>query len=179
MTNFPSMNLRRTLSTLSLLTLAAGCAGARGSSTAPTPLPETPPTTFIFTTSDARMSRVIDVRDGLTKAQVFKAASDYLTEKYTIDVSDARAGFLMTPWQNTLVRGGGPDLRYRTRLIIRVSEDGKQASVRAEANWQRGEDWDVGYDTRMLEDALVELRTRIGKTSGTAPAVSSGRRKSL
>jgi hypothetical protein len=79
----------------------------------------------------------------------------------------------MTPWQNSVVRGGGPDLRYRTRLIIRVSDDGKQASVRSEANWQRGEDWDVGYDTRMLEDALVELRTRIGKVSTTPTAARS------
>jgi hypothetical protein len=169
------MNLRRTLITLPLLTLAVGCAGARGPSTAPTPLPENPPPTFIFTTSDTRMSRVIDVRDGLTKAQVFKAASDYLMEKYTVDVSDSRAGFLMTPWQNSLVRGGGPDLRYRTRLIIRVGDDGKKASVRAEANWQRGEDWDVGYDTRMLEDALVELRTRIGRPSTTPTPVRSRR----
>jgi hypothetical protein len=162
----PAMKLRRTLAVLSLMTVA-GCAGQRGVSTAPTPLPENPPTTFIFTTSDARMTRVIDVRDGLTKAQVFKAASDYLADKYTIDVSDPRAGYLMTPWQNSLVRAGGPDLRYRTRLIIRVSEDGRQASVRSEANWQRGEDWDVGYDTGMLEDALVELRTRVGKVSGS------------
>jgi hypothetical protein len=170
------MVLRRTLTLLSLLTIAGGCAGARTASTAPTPLPENPPATFLFTTSDARMSRVIELRDGLTKNQAFKAAADYLTEKYSIDVSDQRAGFLMTPWQNSLVRGGGPDLRYRTRLIIRVSEDGKQASVRCEANWQRGEDWDVGYDTRMLEDALVELRTRIGKVSSTpAPVKSRGR----
>jgi hypothetical protein len=169
------MNLRRRFITSSLLMLSAGCtAGAHSASTAPTPLPDTPPSTFIFTTSDARMSRVIDVRDGLTKAQVFKAASDYLTEKYSVDVSDLHAGFLMTPWQNSVVRGGGPDLRYRTRLIIRVSDDGKQASVRSEANWQRGEDWDVGYDTRMLEDALVELRTRIGKVS-TPPTAARSR----
>jgi hypothetical protein len=165
------MNLRRTLATLSLVTVAAGCARTRGASTAPTPLPENPPSTFIFTTSDARMSRVIDVREGLTKAQVFKAASDYLTAKYSVDVSDPRAGFLMTPWQNPSSRAGGPDLRYRARLIVRVSEDGKQASVRSEANWQRGEDWDVGYDTRMLEDALVELRTSIGKVSTSPPAL--------
>jgi hypothetical protein len=165
---------RLRLAAASLSLLLAGCAGARGASTAPTPLPENPPTTFLFTTSDARMSRVIDVRDGLTKAQVFKAVTDYLTDRYSVDVSDPRAGFLMTPWQNSLVRAGGPDLRYRTRLIVRVSEDGKQASVRSEANWQRGEDWDVGYDTRMLEDALVELRTRIGKVSSPpAPSVTA------
>lgn len=166
---YRAMKLRRTLAALSLATAATGCAGARGPSTAPTPLPENPPSTFMFTTSDARLTRVIDVRDGLTKAQVFKAASDYLSDKYTIDVSDSRAGFLMTPWQNSLIRAGGPDLRYRTRLIIRVSEDGKQASVRSEANWQRGEDWDVGFDARMMEDAVVELRTRFGKVS-TTPA---------
>ena len=39
------------------------------------------------------MTRVIDVRDGLTEAQVFKAASDYLTEKLSIDVSDSRGGY--------------------------------------------------------------------------------------
>jgi hypothetical protein len=109
------------------------------------------------------MTRVIDVRDGMTRAQAIRAATDYLTQKFAVDVNDARAGFLMTPWQNTLVRGGAPDLRYRTRIIIRVGEDGKQASVRSEANWQRGEEWDVGYDSQMLEDAVVELRTRIGK----------------
>lgn len=109
------------------------------------------------------MTRVIDVRDGVSRTQAFRAATDYLTQKFSIDVSDSRAGFLMTPWQNGLVRSGAPDLRYRTRLIIRLSEDGKQASVRSEANWQKSDEWDVGYDSQMLEDAVVELRTRIGK----------------
>ena len=112
----------RSLASLVLLSTLAACAGTRGASTAPTPLPENPPATFMFTTSDARMTRVIDVRDGFTKAQVFKIATDYLTSKYSVDVSDAHAGFLMTPWQNSIVRAGAPDLRYRTRLIIRVTD---------------------------------------------------------
>jgi len=127
------------------------------------PQPAGPPSTFVATTGDARMTRVIDVRDGMTKAQAFRAASDYLTQKMSIDVSDARAGFLMTPWQNSLSRGGAPELRYRTRIIIRISDDGKQASIRSEANWQRGDEWDVGFDSQMLEDGVVELRSRIGK----------------
>ncbi len=111
------------------------------------------------------MTRIIDVREGMTKATAFRAASDFLTQKYSIDVSDPRAGFLMTPWQNSLVRGGAPDLHYRTRIIIRVSDDGKQASIRSEAGWQHNDEWDVGYDSQMLEDGVVELRTRIGKKS--------------
>jgi hypothetical protein len=124
-----------------------------------------PPSTFVGTTTDMRMTRVIDVRDGVTRAQAFRAASDFLTQKYAVDVSDPRAGYIMTPWQNSLVRGGAPDLRYRTRLIIRIGEDGKQASIRNEANWQHGDEWDVGYDSQMLEDVVVDLRGRIGKKS--------------
>ena len=136
---------------------------------APPPAPvttapvEAPPQTFVATTSDTRVARVIDVREGLTKAAAFKAASDFLTQKYSIDVSDPKAGFLMTPWINAM-RNGVPDLRYRTRLVIRfLGDEGKQVAVRSEANWQKGEEWDIGFDTQMLEDAVIELRTRIGK----------------
>ncbi len=136
--------------------------------TTPTPPPApTAPTTFVATTSDARVSRLIDVRDGLTKAAAFKAVSDFLTQKYSIDVSDPKAGFVMTPWINA-TKNGVPDLRYRTRIVIRFLGDaGKQVSVRCEANWQKngGDEWDVGYDTQTLEDAVVEIRTRIGKTA--------------
>lgn len=146
------------------LLLVASCGGvALRSPISTSPQAAGPPSTFVATTADARMTRVIDVRDGMTKAQVFRAASDYLTQKLSVDVSDARAGFLMTPWQNSLVRGGAPELRYRTRVIIRISDDGKQASIRSEANWQRSDEWDVGFDSQILEDGVVELRTRIGK----------------
>lgn len=127
--------------------------------------PSGPPQTFVPTTSDARMTRVLDVRDGLSKSAAFRAASDYLGQKYSIDVSDPRAGFLMTPWINN-TRGGAPDLRYRTRIIVRfLGDDGRQVSVRNEANWQQGDEWEIGFDSQMLEDAVVELRSRIGKKS--------------
>jgi hypothetical protein len=120
-----------------------------------------PPSTFVQTTSDMRMTRLVDV--GLAKTAAFRAATDYLTQKFSVDVSDARAGFLMTPWQS-ISHGGTPDPRYRTRIIVRfVGDDWKQASVRAEAEWQKGDEWDVGYDTQQLEDAVVELRTRLGR----------------
>jgi hypothetical protein len=153
-----------------------GCGGgptpAQGA-TVPSPKPappppnfNTPPPTFIKTTSDARITRLIDVRDGMTKPALFRAASDFLTAKYSVDVSDSRAGYLMTPWQASFSRSGAPDLHYRTRVIIRfIGDDWKQVSVRAEANWQRDDEWDIGYDTQMLEDVVVELRTRIGKRS--------------
>src|SRR4051812_580950 len=76
--------------------LLSGCGGVHLQS----PISQTasaPPSTFVATTSDTRASRVIDLRDGLTKPTAFKAASDMLSQRFSIDVSDQRAGFLMTP----------------------------------------------------------------------------------
>ena len=122
-----------------------------------------PPAAFMPTTSDIRTTRVVDLREGVTKAAAFRAATDLLTQKYSVDVSDQKAGFLMTPWQTGASRQGGPDFRYRTRIIIRfLGDDWKQASVRAEANWQHDDGWDVGVDTKLLDDVANDLATRIG-----------------
>ena len=169
--NFAGMPLKsqsRVAAYLIFLAASSACGGARVQGpVSGSAAPETrsgPPGTFVATTSETRSSRVIDVRDGVTKAAAFRAASDMLTARYSVDVSDQRAGFLMTPWQATLVRDGVPDLHYRMRIIVRfIGDDWKQVTVRAEANWQRGDEWDIGYDSKALDEATGDLRTRIGK----------------
>ena len=70
----------------------------------------------------------------------------------------------MTPWQATLARDGVPELRYRTRIILRfLGDDWKQLTVRAEANWLRGEEWEVGYDAALLDSVSTQLTGRLGK----------------
>jgi len=128
------------------------------------PLTSNPPSSFQETTSDARIGRVIDVREGLGKAAAFKAATEVLADIASVDVSDPHAGFLMSPWQASVIRNGLPDVRYRTRVVIRfLGETWNQVSVRAEANWQNGDSWDVGVDGKLLARAADELRERIGK----------------
>jgi hypothetical protein len=106
------------------------------------------------------------VRDGLTKPAMFRIATEYLSQKYTVYVSDPNAGFLMTRWQATLSRDGVPELRYRTRIILRfLGDDWKQLAVNAEANWLRGEEWEVGYDAALLDTVSTNLTTRLGKHS--------------
>ena len=124
-----------------------------------------PPSTFTQTTSDVRSTRVIDVRDGLGKPAAFRAASELLVQRFAVDVSDSSAGFLMTRWETGVTREGTPELRYRTRMIVRfLGDDWKQVTVRAEANWKHGTDeWDVGYDAKALDDVVSELKTKIGK----------------
>lgn len=122
------------------------------------------PTSFVQSTSDARTTRIVIVRDGLSKQAMFRIAGEYLAQRYTIDVSDPNAGYLMTPWQASLSRDGVPELRYRTRIILRfLGDDWKQLAVRAEANWLRGEEWQVGYDAALLDSVSANLGQRLGR----------------
>lgn len=123
-----------------------------------------PPPSFVPTTSDARATRVIDVRTGLTQQAAFKLATDALAKLYTVDVSDPHAGFLMTTWQASFKRAGIPDARYRTRVVVRfVGENWTQVGVRVEANWQHGEGWDIGYDRAIMDQTVAELTLQLGK----------------
>ena len=123
-----------------------------------------PPGTYERSTADSRARRLLEVREGLAKPALFKAVSDFLAENFTVDVSDLNAGFLMTPWQASLLREGAPDLRYRTRIIVRfLGDEWKQVSVKAEANWQREDEWEVGFDSKLLDSVTTEVRNRVGK----------------
>ncbi|CAN5258486.1 hypothetical protein BH09GEM1_BH09GEM1_28510 [soil metagenome] len=122
------------------------------------------PTTFVRSTSDAQVTRMLDVREGLTHTQAMRILTDALSQRYTVEVVDARAGFAMTAWQASIQREGVPDLRYRTRITGKfIGDDWRKLQLRDEANWQRGSEWDVGYDVAQLDSVSSELRTKLGK----------------
>ena len=150
----------RTLLLMALLPVATGCAsiprpGRSGGG---------PPSTFVKTTADARTTRRIDLREGLTKAQAWRLLGEALTD-YTVDVRDQQAGFMMTAWEAGVSPEGVPDVRYRTRVVTRfLGEDWKQLQLRVEANWRGdGDEWDVGVDQALLEKVETALIAKLGK----------------
>lgn len=121
------------------------------------------PASFVRSTSEALVTRIIDVRDGLPRAQAMRILMDALGQRYTVEVSDPRAGFAMTSWQASLLHDGVPDLRYRTRITTRfLGDDWKRLQIRDEANWARGEEWDVGYDAAQLDSVTNDLKAKLG-----------------
>jgi hypothetical protein len=123
-----------------------------------------PPGSFVRSTVELRATRMIEVRADLPRAQALKLTSDALAERYVVEVTDPKAGFLMTAWQASMMRGGVPDLRYRTRLVAKfVGDDWHALQLRSEANWARGEEWDIGYDVAQLDTVASELRTRLSR----------------
>jgi hypothetical protein len=122
------------------------------------------PSTFVQSTAESRNTRVIDVREGLTKATAMRTLTDALTQRFTVEVTDARAGFVMTAWDASLVRNGVPDLRYRTRFVAQFTgDDWRKLQLRHEANWAHGEEWDVGFDAVQLDSVANDLRTKMGR----------------
>ncbi len=148
---------------LTALSLLTGCSMLnRGGSSEPSGPTAAAPASFVRTTAEAQVTRTVDVRDGLTHAQAMRLLTDVLSARYTVDVSDSRAGFVMTAWQAS-VRDGVPDLRYRTRVTARFAEDWKRLQLRHEANWQRGEEWEVGFDRPQLDSVAMDLRLKLGR----------------
>lgn len=122
-----------------------------------------PPPSFVQTTAELRATRLVEVRDGLTRADAMRLLAEALGRRYVVEVTDPNAGFTMTAWRASLSRAGVPDLRYRTRLIARfLGDDWGRVQLRGEANWARGDEWDIGYDAAQLDTASRELRERLG-----------------
>lgn len=121
------------------------------------------PATFVRTTAELPAMRNVDVRDGLTHPQAMRTLTDALGQRYVVDVVDARAGFVMTTWQASVLRDGVPDLKYRTRFVLRFVDDWHVLQVHSEARWARGDEADIGYDSAQLESLTADLRAKIGK----------------
>ena len=142
-----------------LLAVTASCASAGGSGAS-----ATAPASFVRSNADALVTRTIDVREGLSHTQAMRMLADVLNSRYTVEVTDARSGFAMTAWQASLQHDGVPDLRYRTRVTGKfIGDDWRRLQLRNEANWQRGQEWDVGYDAAQLDSVATELRGKLGK----------------
>jgi hypothetical protein len=123
---------------------------------------ESPPPSFVHSTAELRATRMVQVREGLAKPDAMKLVTETLGKRYVVDVADAASGFTMTAWRASKSREGVPDLRYRTRLIARfLGDDWRRLQLRGEANWARGDEWEIGYDVAQLDSASAELRNAL------------------
>jgi hypothetical protein len=146
--------MRHALPLFAAAVIAGACVSSSGGK---------PPETFVQSTAEAHATRTLDVRDGFTHAQAMRLLTETLGQRYVVDVSDPRAGFAMTAWRASLVRDGVPDLRYRTRITARfLGEDWKRLQLRGEANWARGDEWEVGFDAPQLDSTASELNAKLG-----------------
>lgn len=154
--------MTRRLHLLSLLVAIVVPAGCRSLPTRRAPDMAAAPPSFVHSTAELRATRMVEVREGLPRPAALRLLVETLEQRYVVEVTDPRAGFVMTAWQAGLMRDGVPDLRYRTRMTAKfLGDDWRTVQLRSEANWARGDEWDIGYDFAQLDTVATQLRERL------------------
>jgi len=139
-----------------ILFLIAGCAR----------LPET----FIRTYNEPGIWKSIEVREGISRDELWRTVVDAISQKLDLEVIEKESGYLRTSWKFTYIkagfRGGGVSDRYRSRIILKFTgENWKILRVKCESHWLDSgrSSWIVGYDSLLLEDVFGDLQGRLGR----------------
>lgn len=122
-----------------------------------------PPTTFIKTFDTSSNWRSIEVREELERAQIWTIMVDTLSQTYDLEVINDSAGYIRTSWKYTYIKNGNVISNYRSRIVVKAVDNWAQVQVKCESNWLSEEGWEVGYDSRLLEDAYGDLQGKIGR----------------
>jgi hypothetical protein len=122
------------------------------------------PPHFIRTMDEPGTWKSIEVRDGMTKDEVWRVIVDALSQKFDLEVLEKDSGYVRTSWKHTYMVRGHISERYRARIIVKMlGSDWKTLQVKCEANWLAKHGWMMGYDSRLLEDVFGDLQGRIGR----------------
>jgi len=147
------MNLKTAFFILLISILLVGCAQVIK-----------PPATFLRTFDEPGTWKSIEVREGLTKDQLWRLVVDALAQKFDMEVLDKESGYIRTSWKYTYVIEEKIIENYRSRIIIKfLGEAWNTLQVKSEANWMEKGGWILGYDTRLLEDVYGDIQGRIGR----------------
>ena len=123
-----------------------------------------PPDTFIKTFDEPGIWKSVEIREGITKDDLWKIVVDSLSQKYDLEVLEKDSGYLRSSWKYTYIIRGTVSDKYRSRIIVKfVGDDWEVAQVKCESNWLETRGWILGYDTRLLEDVYGDIQGRVGR----------------
>ena len=89
---------------------------------------------------------------------------DAMARSFDLEVMDKPSGYIRTTWKFTFINSGEVIDRYRARIVVKFQgTDWTTLEVKSEANWLSERGWEVGYDSRLLEDVFGDLQGRIGR----------------
>jgi len=121
------------------------------------------PDTFQRTLDEAGVWKTIEVREDLSKDDLWRSVVDSIAQKFDLEVVEKDSGYLRTSWKYTAVRGHITPM-YRSRIVLKIPGGSREiVQVKCESNWTQGYGWIVGYDTRVLEDVYGDIQGRVGR----------------
>lgn len=123
------------------------------------------PKTFVKTYDEPGVWKAIEIRDDLSKDDMWRMTIDTLSQRHDLEVLEKESGYVRTSWKYTYITPfGAISEQYRSRIVVKfLGGDWKTAQVKCESNWLEKRGWIMGYDTRILEDIYGDLQGKMGR----------------
>ena len=104
----------------------------------------------------------IQIREELKFDKAFDEALDVVAKRFEMDVISKEGAYARSQWSYRW--GVTEGTSYRTRVIFKFSPDKTKVDVKTEAEWNVGNMWRMGYDTRLLETIKQDMMGTVGRT---------------
>lgn len=129
------------------LAMAAGCASA--------------PRTFVRTMEPTWSS--VKVCQGLSYETAWACVVDTLVKRFDIEVISKEDGYMRTGWLYAWTGKVMED--YRVRVTAKFSPDRTMVEIKSEAEYGGANNWEIGYDTRLLQTLKADLISAMGRVA--------------
>ena len=104
----------------------------------------------------------IQLREELKFDKAFDEILDVVAKRFEMDVISKEGAYARSQWSYRW--GVTEGTSYRTRAIFKFSPDKTKVDIKTEAEWNVGNTWLVGYDTRLLETIKQDIMGVAGRT---------------
>ena len=103
------------------------------------------------------------LRQGLNFDQAFREVVFILNRHgFDPEMMQPEAGYIRTRWSNTWNDNGTNLEYYRVRVVISFSPNRTQLIISAPAEYNKGNGWQTGWDTRAISTLRTDITQSIG-----------------
>lgn len=121
------------------------------------------PSSFVRATDGGAWSSIM-IRDDLSYDQAFNEVIDVIARRFEMDMISKDGGYCRTNWSYTWNDRGRYTEKYRTRVIVKFSNDRKKVDIKTEAEYGGEPKWIRGFDTRLLSTIKQDISGAVGRT---------------
>lgn len=105
----------------------------------------------------------VELRTDVPYEKAWAAVVDTLVKRFDLEVLSKEDGYARTNW---LYSWTGKVLEnYRVRVTVKFSPDRVKCEIKSEAELGGAGNWEMGYDTRLLETIKTDVMGAIGRTT--------------
>jgi hypothetical protein len=118
-----------------------------------------------FVQGDESTWSSIEIKSGISFEHAWEKVVDVLAKKFELEMISKDGGYVRTSWIYTWWKIGERTENYRVRAIVKFSADRQTVDMKAEANYLDGDQWKLGFDTRLTETVKQDIMGVVGRTT--------------